>query len=181
VLCWALVALRAQHDAGQSWPVLASDVLTGVAMTAAGLWILGRRPGNRCGHLLVAAGLVWYLGDFSHSTTVWLSRFSFIAVHWFYGFLVWALLAYPTGRVAGRVERLLLGTVTAALTAQSLSRLLLWVPPDDAGYGSRNPLLPVTDDRWWRATSDTRSSGTSRSRGPWRHRTSRLSSVCPRA
>jgi signal transduction histidine kinase len=154
VLCWALVALRAQHDAGQPWPVLASDVLTGVAMTAAGLWILGRRPGNRCGHLLVAAGLVWYLGDFSHSTTVWLSRFSFIAVHWFYGFLVWALLAYPTGRVAGRVERLLLGTVTAALTAQSLSRLLLWVPPDDAGYGSRNPLLPVTDDRWWRAVED---------------------------
>jgi signal transduction histidine kinase len=154
VFCWALIALREQHLAGLSWPALTSDLVTGIAMAGAGVWILERRPANRCARLLVAAAFLWYLGDFSHSATSWLSHFSFLAVHWFYGLLVWALLAYPTGRVAGRVERGLLAAVTVVLTAQSLSRLLLWVPPDAAGYGTRNPLLPVTDDRWWRAVED---------------------------
>lgn len=73
---------------------------------------------------------------------------------WYDLFLVWALLAFPTGRLSLRSDRIVVATVVGLLSARSLSRLFFFVPPDVAGYGVENRFLPVTDRYWWQITED---------------------------
>jgi signal transduction histidine kinase len=143
-----------QHDTGQSWPVLVSEFATGVLMIGAGLRIRQYRPSNRCWWLLVTAGFAWYVGAFAPAGYPAVGMAAFALVNVYYAFLVWAVVAYPNGRVARRVERLLLAAVLVVLGMQVLSRVFLFVAPDSGGYGTRNWLLPIDDDRWWRGTED---------------------------
>ncbi len=152
--CWGLLAERVQYHADQSWGVLISELATGVLMIGAGLRIHQLRPSNRCWWLLVTAGFTWYLGAFVPAGYPSVSTVAFAMTNVYYVFLVWAVLAYPNGRVARQVERLLLVAVMVVVGMQALSRIFLFVPPDSAGYGTRNWLLPIADDRWWRATED---------------------------
>jgi len=149
-----LVAAQSQRSTGRSPAYVAIETAAGWALVGAGLAVRRRRPGNRCWWLITTAGLAWFIGRLEAGLGDHAGEMAFALNRAYEVFLVWALLAYPTGRLAGRVASALLGAVVAANAGRALSRLLLYVPPDVAGYGTRNRYLPVTDARWWTAVED---------------------------
>lgn len=153
-LTWAWFAIREQQRNDRPWTFLVSDAVPGLVMIAAGLLIWALRPRNRCWWLLVAAGFAWYVGDFEHSMNIDVAQTAFAFGRWYGLFLGWALLAFPSGRLQHRHARVLVAALGALLSIRSLSRLFLHVPPDVAGYGTKNRFLPITDDRWWRMVDD---------------------------
>lgn len=148
------LAFQQQRRLDRPWTFLVSDLVPGLLIVAAGLVIAASRPHNRCWALIVAAGFAWYVGDFEHAVdpNVALAGFAFIG--WYGPLLGWALLAFPSGRLHRRRDRLLVAALCGLFTTRSLARLLLHVPPDVAGYGVRNRFLPIADDRWWRSIED---------------------------
>jgi len=150
----AIFAAREQHRNGRSALFLVSDLVPGVTMMAAGFMIRSRRPQNRCWWLVFAAGCAWYVGDFEHSLNRDVSLAGFAFGRWHDAFLGWAVLAFPTGRLLHGYSRLLVGAIVGLFALRSASRLLLFVPPDVAGYGVRNRFVPITDNRWWLGIED---------------------------
>lgn len=129
---------------------LVSGYAVGIALVGAGLLIGQRRPQNRCWWQLVASGFAWYVGALEPGRQPDVALAGFALGAWYGFFLLWALLGYPSGRLHHRRDRLLLAAVAVLLSARTLARTFLHVPPDAAGYGTSNRFLPITDDRWWR-------------------------------
>jgi signal transduction histidine kinase len=114
-LAFGLLTLsRARHDpsgsfAGASTLGAIAELAAGWGVTAAGLLFWDRHRGNRCGPLLVAAGLAWFLPEWYVNPGVGTAA----------GFTAGLLgavacpplagnaaLAYPTGRLRSQLERL---------------------------------------------------------------------------
>ena len=144
------LAVREQDRLGRPWTFLVTTLAPGLVLIGAGLVIWSRRPHNRCWWLLVAAGFAGYVGNFEHSLNRDVALGAFAFGRWYDLFLGWALLAFPSGRLLHRRDRMLVALMVGLLSVRSLSRLFLHVPPDVAGYGVRNRFLPISDDRWWR-------------------------------
>src|SRR5919109_3184309 len=100
---------------------IARHVAIGVAWIAAGLVALWRRPRNRIGILMAAVGFLWFLPnlDWWKAPTPYLLMRLFgdlylaVAVH--------MVLAFPSGRLASRLERVVV--VAAYLDALVVSNL----------------------------------------------------------
>jgi signal transduction histidine kinase len=153
-LAFAVLVWREHDRDGRPWTFVFPELLAGLALIAAGLIVRWSRADNRCWWLLVAAGLAWWVGDFEHSLNRDVATAAFAFSAWQGLFLAWVLLAFPTGRLVHPGSRLLIAVLAALLAARTLSRLFLHVPPDVAGYGTRNRFLPISDDRWWRLVED---------------------------
>jgi signal transduction histidine kinase/PAS domain-containing protein len=85
--------------------------LTGWSFIAAGLIARTRRPLNRTGLLLIAVGFAWFLGSAlmaSNDSLFWTLGVALSALPG--GFLIHLLLAYPSGRLQSRWERVLVVT-----------------------------------------------------------------------
>lgn len=147
---WGLAAMSAQPVDERTTANLVSGYAVGIALVGAGLLIAQRRPQNRCWWQLVASGFAWYAGALEPARQPDVALAGFALGAWYGFFLLWALLGYPSGRLHHRRDRLLLGAVAVLLSARTLARMFLHVPPDAAGYGTSNRFLPITDDRWWR-------------------------------
>lgn len=91
--------------APRSAALLLADIAVGWSMIAAGLIICDRRPGNRIGPLAVAAGFVWFAGDFTSATTATVEYVAEVFHGWFDPLFAILILAYPTGRLARPVDR----------------------------------------------------------------------------
>ncbi|WP_165350428.1 sensor histidine kinase [Xylanimonas protaetiae] len=130
------------------------EPLIGWVCIASGLAIWRFRPQNRCWWLVTAAGFAWYAVLLNSAGNGSLGLVAFALVGWYNGLLVWALLAYPTGRIATRGERIVLVLILGVVVARTTARALLYVPADLTGCGCvTNRLIPaVTDDRWWQGT-----------------------------
>jgi signal transduction histidine kinase len=83
----------------------AADFVVGLVLVACGLLAWDRRPESWTGPLLVIAGFTWFLGTFAASGWPGYAAFgsAFLTLH--RGPLVQALLAYPSGRPQGWLER----------------------------------------------------------------------------
>lgn len=148
---WALLGTFVQYRAGRSLSHLLSELLAGLVLVAAALAIWRRRADNRCWWLLMGAAFAWYVGTFVRIPHAGVADTAFALTGWQAVLLAWALLAYPRGRITAGRDRGLLLVLVGLFSVRSLARLLLHVPPDVAGFGTRNRFLPVTSDRPWRA------------------------------
>jgi signal transduction histidine kinase len=83
----------------------AADFVVGVVLVGCGVIAWDRRPTSRTGALLAATGFCWFLGTFDASGWASFSAFGSLFVTLHRGPLANALLAYPSGRAAGRSER----------------------------------------------------------------------------
>jgi signal transduction histidine kinase len=148
----AAAAWHAQRDftAAEHW----LETLGGLSMALAALVVRWQRVDNRLVWLLYAAGLVWFVGDFQHVSRPWLAELAWAWSGWHEALLVWAVLAFPTGNLRNAWDRGLACTAGGLLLARSLSRMFLHVPPDPAGFGTRNRYLPISDGSLWRASED---------------------------
>ena len=121
----AAAALGYAGAAGQpGLTALARAVIVG-APIAIGLYAWSRRPSERFGVLLVAAGGGWFLATLSESadpvvytvgrTAGWLVEL----------FVVYLVLSYPTGRLPEAADRRLVRTMTAVLAIFFLPQLVV--------------------------------------------------------
>ena len=81
------------------------DLLVGWTFIGCGLVAAERRPGNPTALLMVATGFTWFLGNFAGVDNAFVAWVSANAIFVYRGPLVHLLLAYPTGRPRGRLQR----------------------------------------------------------------------------
>ena len=108
--------------AGAVWLIADSDhtedklaigliAVTGcLSFVLSGLVALWRRPDNRTGYLLVATGVLWLLASLTTANNPWLFTLGFLVNSAAFGAFAHLILAFPSGRLATRFERLLVAT-----------------------------------------------------------------------
>jgi signal transduction histidine kinase len=144
---------QAQADRPDTWTL--PDLAAGWAFLLAGLLVQWLRPGNRCWLLLTGVGVTWFIGTLASASGENVSMLGFAFNGASAVMLAWLLLAYPTGQLAGRAERILLVAVLTVYAVHVASRLFLFVPPDGTGCDCvANRFIPVTDRRWFDAVED---------------------------
>jgi signal transduction histidine kinase len=136
---WGLVALAA---AGAAWILGAEwvsihhgvpenhliDALGGLAFLAGGIIALDRRPGNVIGPLMVAVGLVPYLGNYGNLNVPLLPLLGVISGYWAAPMLAHIALCYPSGQLRARFDRIVVGLIYASTVAISIVLLLVFDP-----------------------------------------------------
>ena len=148
-------AEQGRRDVGRSLDLALLDLLAGYVFIGAGVAVLVWRPANRCWWLLMAAGGTWFLPTLAGVAGEDPSIVGFVLAGWHYVFLVWLLLAFPTGRIGSRRGRGLLAVLLAVEALRSLVRLLLYVPPDGTGCDCvHNRFTQVSDRRWFDRAED---------------------------
>jgi signal transduction histidine kinase len=146
VVVWAAVAVGVGWRDRWSplWVFVAAELL-GLLFVAAGLRAWWRRPDNRLGLLMVACGAGWYFHDLQasgnpvvHAIGNWLFFLpAFLLVH--------LALAFPHGRLAGRLERCVVaGGYLAYLVLEGV-RYLREGPAAKAGWQMSGVTSPVGD------------------------------------
>ena len=106
----------------------------GLSGIVAGLVAWSRRPGNRLGPLMVAFGFAWLIRPWQYSDNGVAFTVSF-ALGWL-GAALFAhiALAYPTGRVTDRLERLLVRAGYVVALAFPIATLLFYDGSADVKY-----------------------------------------------
>jgi signal transduction histidine kinase len=126
--------------------------LTGGSFIAAGLVARARRPANRTGLLLIAVGFTWFITTGlmgSGESIPWTIGLALSAIP--AGFLIHLLLAYPSGRLRGRPELVLVVTGYALVSAAHLA--MFPFDPDPLSCqdtGCPDNALLVSDHELWR-------------------------------
>ena len=103
---------------------LARGAMVGVPL-AVGLYAWHRRPGDRFGLLLAAAGAGALLTTFGESDEAAAYTAGRVAGWLLEILLVYLILAFPSGRLAARVDRLIVGAFAAVTGLLVLSHLVL--------------------------------------------------------
>lgn len=139
---WA-VSLVTVMPARRDWPypswILVITHLIGFLFLAVGLFVWTRQSnGSRMGPLLVAVGATWHVGDLQFSENDAVFTLGFWLYHLNVVILAHLLLAYPTGRLPGRSERITIGTLyVTTLVTQGL-RAATEHPLQPQGWGDPN-------------------------------------------
>ena len=120
-----------------------AQVAIGWTFMSVGLLAWVRRPANVLGPLLVAAGAFWLARQLRYADSALLFTLFFLLGDLCYAFVGHAVLAYPSGRVRGRLDRgiMFAGYTTAvALPAGGAAALRRPVAPRAAAAGpARQP------------------------------------------
>ncbi|HET9851847.1 MAG TPA: histidine kinase [Candidatus Limnocylindrales bacterium] len=126
---FAIGAELQQGGFGNRPPVwLIADFLGGwtFLLTGSIAWI--RRPGNSVGPLLIAIGLTWFVGTWGGSDIDWVFHLGRSFQGFYEPLLGVLVLAYPSGRLAGRPERLVAGAWIVEQGCWMVAQLVLLRP-----------------------------------------------------
>ncbi len=116
VLAGVGAASLAAHQPGgrPTEPGLVLELLVGISLLGCGLASWWRRPENRLGQIMVATGFAWFAAQLVNASPPWLNTIGLaIQSVWIIG-LVYLLLAFPSGRLTGRLDRWLVGVAAVA-------------------------------------------------------------------
>jgi signal transduction histidine kinase len=112
----AFVLVARDGDVADPWLSAAMTSAVGASFVASGLVLWAREEENPIGALMTALGLVWLagaaVGEVGSEFGSWLG---FIALNGAVAMFVHVLVAFPSGRLGSRGERLLVGAVYADL------------------------------------------------------------------
>ena len=130
----ALLALMADlhHPGGESAAAIALHVAGGLTYVLVGGAAWWRRPHNRTGQLMVAVGLAWFVQDLTHVTAPLpfaLGDFFFVA---YFGFLGHLVVAFPSGRLETRVDRVVVTAGYLWALGGNLFTHVLFAPANSA-------------------------------------------------
>jgi signal transduction histidine kinase len=110
---------------------------------AVGLYARGRAPFRRFGGLLIAAGGAWFLSTLSGSSDDVLYSIGRVSGWLVEVWLVYLVLAFPSGRLRGRVDRVLVvGLALVFLTLYLPTALLVEQYPLPSPYSSCDATCP---------------------------------------
>ncbi len=118
VVCgFGLVYLIATADFGSDHGLwIAAELVIGLGFVGVGLFAWYRSPENRVGMLMVATGFAWYVGQLARTDPPLLFSIGFTLENLYVGLAVHLLLAYPSGRLDGWIDRALVACTYAAVT-----------------------------------------------------------------
>ena len=121
-MCAVTGALTASGSSSDHvWLEAVARVLSVAVPIGAGLFALHRPPFERFGTLLLVAGFVWFLTTLANAEGSTLYSIGRISQWVFEPLLIYCMLAFPTGRLDGRLDRALVAIV-------GLVALLLFLP-----------------------------------------------------
>jgi PAS domain S-box-containing protein len=129
VAVW-VVATGTHNDS--KWTTIALALTTGVTFVVTGLIARARRPENRTGVYLAAVGYLWFLNALNDSNNAWLFTVGFAVGGLVFVPFTALVLAYPTGRLESRLERVIPAAVGVLVTSTSLLVLLFDPSPSAA-------------------------------------------------
>ena len=130
-----VVAYRVQVQNTHADTPAAAQVAVGWAFVVAGSVAWLRRPANRVGPLLLAAGFAYLTRQLRYSESAFLFTVFFLIGDLAFALVGHAILAYPSGRVSGRGARWLVRVGYATVVAFPFAVLLL--------HGQRGALLEM--------------------------------------
>jgi signal transduction histidine kinase len=127
----ASLALQLGSDHNDQPAALAAlRTAVGWAFAGVGLFAWWRRPDNRIGAIMTAAGFAWFLQGLADANSAGLFTAGLmlqdVAVP-----LAFGLVAFPTGRIPTRPERLVVGAAWIWATALTAALTLVTVPGSD--------------------------------------------------
>jgi hypothetical protein len=125
------VWLAAHQSAGRpTEPRPELTLLVGISLLGCGIASWRARPENRLGPIMVFTGFAWFAAELIEASPPWMNTIG-LAVQsvWIIG-LVYLLLAFPSGRLPGRLDRVLL---TAGVVAGVGFQLLAMLDGNKAG------------------------------------------------
>jgi signal transduction histidine kinase len=100
------------------------DFVTGASFFVGGVVAIDRRPGNRLGPLMVLNGLCWFCGNYLNVRNGWTQPWLHLGEAAQTGLLAHLVMAYPSGRLTTRFERVVCGAAYAVpVGAMGLSLL----------------------------------------------------------
>jgi signal transduction histidine kinase len=95
---------------------IAASLVIGLGFVGVGLFAWYRSPGNRIGALMVATGFAWYVGMLARTEPALLFSIGFTLENLYVAFAVHLLLAYPSGRLQGGIDRVIVACTYATVT-----------------------------------------------------------------
>jgi PAS domain S-box-containing protein len=116
----AIAVISGSDHIGDGLPAAIASLVIGWLLVAAGLVAWSRRPESRFGTLMVITGIVWLVAllelansSIPYTVGLWLSGVPLAT-------FAHLLLAFPTGRLPGRAERLIVGAAYATTIPMQL-------------------------------------------------------------
>ena len=134
VVAWLTLVSDHVEDRGFE---AALRLLVGWSFIGTGLYAWWRRPENRTGLLMAAVGFAWFATSVSASDNDLVFTIGIALDGIFAAVLGHLLIAFPTGRLATRAERLLVAGVYLSVTVLQLPALLF----EDTGSSPSNLLM----------------------------------------
>lgn len=100
-----------------------ADFAAGAALVVSAWSLAGRKPGDRVARLLLAAGVLWFLGTFATSGSVAYADLgaAFVTLH--RGPIVHALLSAPVGRLESTFDRSVVAAVYVVSAVPSVAKI----------------------------------------------------------
>jgi hypothetical protein len=121
VVAW--LTLESDHVEDRGFEA-ALRLLVGWSFIGTGLYAWWRRPGNRTGLLMAAVGFAWFATSVGASDNDLVFTIGIALDGIFAAVLGHLLIAFPTGRLATRAERLLVAGIYLSVTVLQLPALL---------------------------------------------------------
>ena len=121
--------LASDHEENKG-AFLSLALTVGLSFLVSGVIALWRRPDNRTGLLLVAVAYLWFLGGLTLSNNDWVFTLGVLVNSLMLGAFVHLLLAFPSGRLQGRRDAVLVGGAYALVFVGSAAQLLVEERPD---------------------------------------------------
>ena len=118
VVLW--LSVTSDHMTQQA-VIVVLTLAVGWSFIASGLVAWGRRPENRTGPLMVLVGFTWFITGVSATNSPWPFTLSILFGDLFLAIFVHLLVAYPSGRLEGRFEKVVvwsayIGAISARVT-----------------------------------------------------------------
>jgi signal transduction histidine kinase len=137
---WGLVVLAVAavgYALGGEWQSIRGDVpenhlldaAVGLSFFGAGIVAMDRKPGNRIGLLMVAFSATWFLGNWGNWSVPVLPSLGLVGGALSTPFIAHIALSYPSGRVRGRFDRIVLAAIYVTSWGTSIVVVLTWDPP----------------------------------------------------
>ena len=140
----ALVLVSDHQDNKAAFLSLALTV--GLSFLVSGVIALWRRPDNRTGTLLVLVAYFWFLGALTESNNDWMFTLGVLVSSFALPAFVHLLLAYPTGRLQSRLDRMLVAGAYVLVSLGSLAQLLVDEHPESSCFQCKSEIAVTSSE-----------------------------------
>jgi signal transduction histidine kinase len=118
------VVITSDHVTGKA-ATIALAVPTGLAYIGSGLVLRRRRPRNGTGGLMILVGFAWFFAALPSANDSYLFTLGIALTGVFIGLLAHLFLAFPSGKLGSRTDRMITAATYAVVSILPLTALLL--------------------------------------------------------